>query len=281
MNKLFGFLFCLFILSCDTVTEEYLYTSSDPEYALLKNLAYQECLSEASILASLDATGDFENTDELNRIYKITQDTDDAAEIYIKIITATATEMRLAVSPDASTDSAYKKIIVFEKTDHDALIDLLELISCDVDYKEQFSASGLDDNDTLTITWNKETIAVEDDDDSDDEPEEYSRRKDVLKFDNDFPLFFYFYNAEKSAEIKSDEDSDDLKTPASKISFEEVTEADECDSGDSSFNNACDFSDTSGFAVCNIAFKTIPTSGYLDELFTTDASCKFLESAEE
>jgi tRNA C32,U32 (ribose-2'-O)-methylase TrmJ len=94
MNK-FGIIFLLFtvsiISSCDTVEEIFLFDKNDPEYAELLAMQAAKCVSDAKIFDALDESKDFLNSGELNRIYKISQDTQNLREVFVKITNVTAT----------------------------------------------------------------------------------------------------------------------------------------------------------------------------------------------
>lgn len=266
-----------FLYSCDTVEEVYLYDKDDPEYAELLAMQAAKCVSDANIFDALEGAGDFEGGDFLNRIYKITQDTQNARTIYVKVTGVTATEMTLKFN---SSDDSLDKVVLFEASDHNTLMDELKIMACTPDYDGNFSASGLSSNDSMTLKWSKETIVVKDDDDSDDEPEEYDRRTDTYTFDNDYPLLFFYYNATKVSKVKDDKDSDDIKSSTSKITIKDVTDEDECKSSNDDFNSSCEFGHTT--PLCSVTIETglYSSNRFSDEILKMpDTDCKTLESA--
>lgn len=281
MNKyvmLTLFFIASIISSCDTVEEIYLFEKKDPEYAELLVMQAAKCVSEANIFDSLDGAKDFLNSGELNRIYKISQDTQNLREVFVKITNVTATEMELRFN---SSDDTLDKVVTFEVADHEALIDELKIVSCTTEYKDNFTASGLSSTDKMTLKWFKETIVVIDDDDDDDEPEKYNRRTDTYTFDNDLPLIFFYYSATKTSKVM-DDDSDDAKekTSTSKITITDVTGEDECNSSKDGYNLNCEFSLTS--PVCSVDVKTglYGSNRFSDELIDLpEANCNLLQSA--
>lgn len=298
MRKFFlFFLPLILILSCDTVTEESLYDENDPEYEFLQALDALQCVNDSSIFAALDNAGNFESTGHLNKIYKINQDANDAVVLYVKVISVSSTLMQMVVN---SAVSEYQKIINFEKTDHDALLDVFEQAACNTKYEEFFSASGLDDTDTLNLTWSKETIDTVDNNDADDDPESYYRQTDAYKVDRDFPLFFYYWNATKTTNIlinndTSDndgttEDTDKETEKPSVITITDVTEEDECEEGNSSQSTGCQFltTDYQSFVECDV---TIDSDAYDTNTFENEfillstasgssGTCTLLESGD-
>jgi hypothetical protein len=281
MNK-FGIIFLLFtvsiISSCDTVEEIYLFDKKDPEYAELLVMQAAKCVSDAKIFDALDEAKDFLNSGELYRIYKISQDTQNLREVFVKITNVTATEMELKFN---SSDDTLDKVVTFEVADHEALIEELKIVSCTTKYSDHFTASGLSSTDKMTLKWFRETIVVIDDDDDDDEPEKYNRRTDTYTFDKDLPLIFFYYNGTKTSNVM-DDDSEDAKekTSTSKITITDVTGEDECDPSEDSYNLNCEFSLTS--PVCSVEIKTglYSSNRFSDELIDMpDANCNLLQSA--
>jgi hypothetical protein len=273
----FVLLFCAFS-SCDTIEDIYLYDKDDPEYAELLVMQAAQCVNDANIFDALDIAKDFQNTDELNRIYKISQDTQNLREIFVKITAVSATEMELRFN---SSDDTLDKVLTFEVSDHEALIDELKIVSCTKDHADNFTATGLSSSDSMTLKWFKETIVVADDDDSDDEPEKYNRRTDTFTFDNDFPLLFFYYSATKTSNVM-DETGDDAKekTSTSKITIKDVTSEDECNASHDDYNLNCEFSLTSPVCSVDIVVGAYGTNRFSDELISMpEANCNFLESA--
>ncbi|MBT4792231.1 MAG: hypothetical protein HON90_11720 [Halobacteriovoraceae bacterium] len=277
MAKLLLFIFIFTIYNCDTVEEEYLYNSNSPEYADILAWAAQECVDNAEVFDALDTAGDFEGSGQLNRIYKITQDDHDSETIFMKIYAVSASEMQVIVSSSVKLD----KRIIFSKTDHDELLAQLKIVACSEEYKANFSASGLDNSDRMTLTWKKETVHTIDGDDDDDVADKYSRQTDTLIFDRNLPLFFYFYNGTKTGDLKKAVASDKV-TGTSKISIVEVTGTSEC-SDDERCNLLISITDTSSFPTCEIEINKnkFETNAYSDEFFSPASSgCVFLESAD-
>ena len=272
------------ILSCDTVEEEYLYKKTDAQYLWLQEMAAQDCINAANVFDALDAAGDFLNLGIENKIYKVVQDQATLTTLYIKITKVTATAVELTVN---SRDTQYQKVLNFEKSDHDNLLGKLKVLACDASLNANFSATGLDSNDLMTLTWKKETIITVDNEDEGTEPQSYKRRTDVLAFDNDLPLIFYFYNASKSSKHLAESTAEDPKTPTevkSILTLSEVTTANECTS---TLEVACNFSDTAAFPRCNISDNTsVPKENPYDaELFLLSVdgggTCKMLTSANQ
>lgn len=279
MKQIFIMLF--FLLSCDTSEEINLYDSSDYEYSYLQALAAEKCIEQASIFDALDLSGDFENSAQLDKIYKITQDSFAANSMFIKVSAVTATQMTLIVN---SFNSVLRKVITFEQADHDALLAHLELVSCSLLYSANFSASNLGGADTMSLVWRKESISVQDGDDDNTEADSYQRQIDSLVFNRNYPLFFYFYNGTKQVNIKLDSATDE-KTGTSTLAISEVTSSGECNAGDASYNEFCAFSDTSEFASCDIVVSTASET-YLrnsfgdDFIFMSGTGCEMLNSGQ-
>lgn len=289
MKKIFAlFVYMNLFLGCDAVMYEYLYDSSDTaEYAALKAMAAQKCIDDASIFDALDATGDFVNTGLLNKVYSITQDSAPEKILYMKISAVSATSMSVHVN---SGDNALDKTILFEKTDHDSLLSELKIMACSLDESTNFSSSGLDSSDKMTLTWNKESISVPDSaDDTDDTPEAYQRRTDTLAFETAYPLFFYFYNGSKVATTKTQ--TADEKSGTSKLVIKDVTATDICDASvdedtEIEFDNDCNFEATTTalFPTCNLVINTgkYNSNAYTDTIlsFAETTSCSLLTSAQ-
>lgn len=283
MRRIWPYLFFLFILSCDETHEKYLYDEDDPEHPVVVQMAAAKCISSSSIFGALEDSKDF--TDFEDKIYKIEQDANEEVTLYVKLDNATATSIDIMVN---SAEGDYKKVVTFTEANHDDMMTEIQVMACNSTYDEFFSVSGLSSTDLMTLTWTKETIEVaDDDDDSDDDPEAYVKRTDEMKFDNDYPLFFYWYNGSKEEEDLNDGDENPT-TKKSNLTITEVTDEDECDPGDDDFNTYCDFSDTStsnGFDACTV---NVNTSQYTsneanDELISlasTSGECELLESAD-
>ncbi len=266
--------------ACDTTEEKYLYSKSDSEYATLLAMAVEKCINEANIFDSLNATGNFETAGMLGKIYKIVQDASPQVTLYTKIIAVSATEMQVAVN---SADSSYDKIILFEKVDHDAILNELKIMACNSTYAGNFSAGGLSSTTAMSLTWNKRSITLIDGDDADTEPDAYNDRKDAYTISTSFPLFFFYYNATKTKTIKA-KDTDAVVT-TSKITITDVTEATECDPTDSdNFKLECDFSagTTGTFTSCPLEVATgkYSTNAFGDEIINLGglAGCNLLPS---
>lgn len=280
MRALFFLSYIFMVLSCDTTREEFLYDKDDPEYRFAQQLAQSDCIEEARIFDRLEVLGDFVESGRLNRIYKVSQDENRKETIYIKVISTSSSQTRFAVN--SVTDVDYRKIIVFDEKDHSDLMSFIKSASCDTNYSNNFSASGLESEDTLTLTWKKETIIVKDSsDDVDDEPEAYKRETDVYKFDDDVPLFFYFYNGSKTTTQKA-QNEEEGEPQKSNLSITDVTNEVECNPSADDFNNGCDFSSSTinNLDICEIE---INLDAYLsneagEELFDNTNGCDFLDS---
>ncbi len=275
---MFKFLCFIFLfISCDTVEEVYLYDKEDPEYSTLLQMAAQQCVDEAKIFDALDKMRDFENYGFFNRTYKISQDTQNKTDIYVRVTSVSATQMELTFN---SSNNDLDKILVFETNDHDDLISELKIMSCNLGLKDHFSASSLASDDNVKLTWKKETITVLDSpDDEDDDPEGYDRREDTFTFDNDLPLVFFYYNATKTAKVKTDEDEQE-QSSTSKITIKDVTGEDECNTSSDDYNSNCEFSSVT--KVCNIVVNTgiYNSNAYSDEIISpVETGCELLKSA--
>lgn len=275
--KFWSVVLLFFILGCDTVTEEYLYTDKDPEHAILLAMQAAECVNDAEIFDRLEVAGQFETNGMLNKIFKISQDTQNQREIYVKVTAVTASDMTLVFN---SSENSLDKIVTFELTDHDSIMSELKIMACNTQYDKYFSASGLGNTDSMKLTWEKLTINEEDGDDADDDPDRYDERKDTYTFDNDYPLFFFYYNATKVRTSKLDEDEDE-KTSTSVITITEVTDEDECDEDEDDYNNNCEFDTVT--RNCGITVNTglYASNAFSDEIISAngDADCDLLDSA--
>lgn len=284
--KKWMYLLIIFIgaMGCDEFTEEYLYDENDPEYALALQLAEQECISGATIFNVLDTAGDFLNTEQEGKIYKISQDANNPTTLYVYIQQVTASAMTIAVN---SSETGYRKIINFTKTNHDELLAALKTMACNSLYDDYVSVSGLDDNDQAKLTWKRESIGKADDDDADDIPELYDRETNVYVFDKDLPLLFYYWNAEKTSKRVLEEDAAEVETK-SVITITDVTSEQDCDQDNSSSSipiTACDFNDVTSFPTCDVTVNStiFSTSSYGNNLIslssTNSKTCTLLQSA--
>lgn len=275
--NLWSLILLLLMFGCDTVTEEFLYDEDDDEYDTLLAMQAAECVDNAEIFDHLENAGDFENNGMLNKIFKISQDTQNQREIFVKITSVTSTEMTLVFN---SSENSLDKIVTFELTDHDEIMSELKIMACNSEYEKYFSASGLGNSDSMKLVWEKKTINVVDGDDADDDPDEYDERKDTYTFDNDYPLFFFYYNATKARTSKLDADEEE-KTSTSVITITEVTDEDECDEDEDDYNSNCKFDSVT--RSCGITVNTglYASNAFSDEIISPDgdADCKLLDSA--
>jgi hypothetical protein len=274
-------LLCLFLifstLSCDTTEEFFLYDDSDPEYQYLKEMAIQKCVNDANVFDALDLAGDFENADQVGRIYKISQDTLISVDTYVKITSASATEMILEFNSD---NNLYDKILTFEKVDHNLILSELKVMACNDLYEEHFSASGLGSNDSMTLTWVKETVTIEDDDDEDDIDEAYTKRTDKYTFDNDYPLFFFFYNAVKTG-VKKNNNEDERSPVTINITITEVTDDEGCDEYGNDDLTRSNFNNNFRSCALEVVLEKYKTNEYIDEILdlSGDDDCALIPSA--
>lgn len=202
MKLLLIALFSLSIFSCDTEEKVYHYTKYDDEYEGLQEMKSQECIDESDVFAALEETNDFDTASfSVGQIFKITRTADEITNTFFVKITAITSgspdTMTMVLNGDGTT---YDKIINYDGTDNDELLGVFEQASCNPKWEDYWSASGLGSNDSMTLSWKKETIVIADDqgsgdDDDDDDPEEYHKQTDKFTIDNDFPLFFHIYNA--------------------------------------------------------------------------------------
>lgn len=283
MKFLVFFMLSFYILSCDTVEEKYLYKPGDKEYGWAQEIVQAECITESSVFNALETAGDFTNSDQENRIYKVVQDDGPNVTLYIKIISVSTATMELAVR---SGKSEYNKILIFDKVDHDALISELKNMSCNPAYKDYFSASGLDSSDSMNLTWKKETIGTPDSEDDDDiEPDVYDRRTDSYKITKTLPLIFFYYNGTKKSDRVTEKGQAKVEE-SSILTITEVTNEKECNITDSDFTQNCNFTDNSDLTMCdvNVIPDSYKTHAYSSEMITvtpkTTGICNLLKSAE-
>jgi hypothetical protein len=282
MNKWTLFLSLFLLLSCDTTEDKYLYDKDDFEYAWAQALQAQDCIENATVFSALETAGSFETSGHLNKIYKVSQDDNDKVHVYLKITAVSALDMTIAVQ---SSESQYNKLMVFEKTDHDALMTEFKIMSCNDLYSTYFSASGLSSDDKLSLTWKRESIYIvdsEDDDDDDDEPETYDRQTDTYSIDKDLPLFFFFYSGSKTTNRITQKGESEVEKK-SVLTITEVTSADECTIGNEDLDSNCNFEDITDLVQCDIVVnsESYLTHAYINQLVSlTPATdeCRFLES---
>lgn len=268
--------------SCDKVTEKYLFDEDDDEYEWAQELALSECITDAAIFGEFDDAAEFDDSNfSVGDIFKIKQDDNEGVVIYAKINAINSQDMEIIFS---SADDDYRKIVTFEESDHEKLVDVFQTIACNDDYEDYFATSGLNSSTQMSFTWDLETILEsDDDDDDDDDPEAYKYVTKELTVSKNYPLFFYFYNGKKSYEYVL-EDGDEATTKESNITITEVTDEDECDNENDDQNDYCDFDDldSSSFPICTVevdedAYSSRGHNTNIISLSGTD--CKLLESA--
>lgn len=276
------FLSLFFISSCDRIEEKFLFDEGDPEYELSRQLALNECISDNAIFGEFDEREDFTEIGiSVGDIFKISQDANSPVEIFVYVNSLSSSSMELIYS---SSNDTYDKIVTFETTDHADIVSFLEQASCDEDYSDFFTASGLNGSTSMNFTWRLETISQEDDDDDDDDPEEYQYFTNELTVSKSFPLFFYYYNGKKTYEYVFT-DGNDPTTTESTITITDVTDSDECENNNDDQDANCDFTDldSSAFPNCNIE---VDDDAYNLRTYNTrmislsgDSSCRLLVSA--
>ncbi len=285
MKKFLYLFFMFLVLSCDTVEEIYLYDSDDPEHSILQTMAVEACIDDAEIFDALD---NFENSNLVGNIYKIEQDANDEETIYVKIMSVSASEIVMRFN---SSSDKYDKELTFTSDNHSDILSEIKTMACTEAYEDYFSTSGLDDNDSMTLTWKKETINSYDDD---DEADDYLQRTDKYTIDNDYPLLFFFFNGVKTT-VSKDEDDEEEETSTSNLTITEVTDEDECDddTDNDDYKVSCAFEagdrgydDENSFDEkdCTIAvnLSTYTSNRFDDELISIegDSDCELLESGE-
>ena len=268
----------LLFLSCDEFTEKDLYKSGDPEHAWLLQMAADKCVAEASIFNYLDEMKDFVGQGFLGNIYKVTQDKNPARTIYMYIYQTSATSMSVKLS---SNYTSLNKILVFEDTDHNDLMDEIKVMACSSQYKEYFSAGGLSSTGSMTLTWKKQTTTADSDTDTEDD-DIYNKRVDAYTFNSEYPLFFFYYNATKTTTSKATTSTTEtpVESPSvitiAEISSDDCEDIDICDDmvdGTMSFTKTCNIKINTGLYSSN---------AFSDEILTTDdpANCILLPSAQ-
>ena len=133
----------------------------------------------------------------------------------------------------------------------------------------------------MTLNWKKETITVEDDpDDADDIAEAYEQRVDNFTFDNDYPLLFFYYSATKKS-LEKENNTEEESSVTSTITISEVTDKDECDPTEDSFNSSCEFVSVTRVCGVEVNLSKYTTNLHDDEILdiSGDSDCKLLESA--
>jgi len=281
-------LLCLFsfFVSCDDEEVIYHYNKYDNEYDGLQGIAAEECVENSEVFKYLETTNTFDSANfKVNDIYRVTQEEENSMVLFFKISAISAGSMTIIVNAD---DSNYDQILTYTETSNDELLDVIKQAACNVKYKDIWNASGFNSEELLSLTWNKETITVEDDDDdADDDPEAYYIGTDSLKFDKDYPLFFYFFNGTKQMRYKLTKESTEL-TKKSTLTIKKIVDSDDDgsyeDEKECTDYTSCSFSATGSFADCTISIDTTAQTkseynSKIISLITNSGTCNLLPSA--
>lgn len=239
----------LSFFSCDEYSKRYLFSEYDPEYEESRQLLLAQCVDDSRFFDRMTTFADFSSANyRVGDTYLITRTDEDDSEVkvFAQITAINAADMVVKFN---GINDAYDSVVTFTEAEYADFKDDLEIAACDP-LVEQFSFSGLGSS-TSIMTRKGETIEVADSDD-DDIDEEYYESRHVLKFNTDYPIFFYLYNGTKKLVFDQNEDEgeNDEETKTYTYTIEEIDEDDDTCTDSSS----CDFTHTT--PACNLELDT-------------------------